>query len=47
MLEAVDPYTREIIKNALTAIGDEMFSVLARASMSPIISPLARSHHVQ
>lgn len=32
-----DPYTREIIKNALTAIGDEMFAVLARASMSPII----------
>ena len=34
---ATDPYTLEIIKNALTAIGDEMFTVMARASMSPII----------
>jgi N-methylhydantoinase B/oxoprolinase/acetone carboxylase alpha subunit len=47
MLGAVDSYTREIIKNALTAIGDEMFAALARASTSPIILPLARGHHVQ
>ena len=35
--ERLDPYTLEIIKNALTAIGDEMFNVLQRVSMSPII----------
>lgn len=35
--ECLDPYTLEIIKNALTAIGDEMFNVLQRVSMSPII----------
>jgi N-methylhydantoinase B len=34
---STDPYALEIIKNALTAIGDEMFTVMARASMSPII----------
>lgn len=34
---ASDPYTREIIKNALVAIGDEMFAALRRTSMSPII----------
>lgn len=32
-----DAYTLEIIKNALVAIGDEMFAVLQRTSMSPII----------
>lgn len=34
---AHDAYTLEIIKNALVAIGDEMFAVLQRTSMSPII----------
>ena len=32
-----DPYTLEIIKSSLVAIGDEMFAALRRASMSPII----------
>jgi N-methylhydantoinase B len=32
-----DPFTAEIIRNALLAIGDEMFVVMQRASMSPII----------
>ncbi len=32
-----DPYTLEIIKSALVAIGDEMFLTMARTSMSPII----------
>lgn len=32
-----DPYTLEIIKNALSAVGDEMFHTMARTSMSPII----------
>src|SRR5437870_10356880 len=35
--EAVDPFTLEIIKNALVAIGDEMFVALQRTSMSTII----------
>lgn len=34
---ANDAYTLEIIKNALVAVGDEMFAVLQRTSMSPII----------
>ena len=34
---ASDPFTQEIIKNALVAIGDEMFDAMARTSMSPII----------
>lgn len=34
---AVDPFTLEIIKNALVAIGDEMFVALQRTSMSTII----------
>ena len=34
---AHDAYTLEIIKSALTAIGDEMFAALRRSSMSPII----------
>lgn len=34
---AVDVFTLEIIKNALTAIGDEMFLTQKRTSMSPII----------
>lgn len=32
-----DPFTTEIIKEALVAIGDEMFAALIRTSMSPII----------
>lgn len=32
-----DPFTREIIKNALVALGDEMFQAMLRTSMSPII----------
>jgi N-methylhydantoinase B len=32
-----DPYTIEIIRSSLEAIGDEMFSALQRTSMSPII----------
>ena len=35
--EAVDLFTLEIIKNALVAIGDEMFVALQRTSMSTII----------
>jgi N-methylhydantoinase B len=31
------PFTREVIKNALTAIGAEMFAAMQRTSMSPII----------
>jgi len=34
---APDPFTQEIIQNALVAIGDEMFQAMARTSMSPII----------
>ena len=33
----MDPFTLEIIKNALVAIGDEMFVALQRTSMSTII----------
>ena len=33
----VDPFTREIVKDSLIAIGEEMFYALARTSMSPII----------
>lgn len=32
-----DAFTQEIIKNALVAIGDEMFLAMAKTSMSPII----------
>ena len=35
--ETTNPYTLEIIKSSLTAIGDEMFFALQRTSMSPII----------
>ena len=35
--DRINPYTLEIIKSSLTAIGDEMFSALRRTSMSPII----------
>ena len=35
--DGINPYTLEIIKSSLTAIGDEMFSALRRSSMSPII----------
>lgn len=37
MSSDLNPYTQEIIKNALVAIGDEMFEAMARTSMSPII----------
>ena len=30
-------FTREIIKDALVALGDEMFNAMLRTSMSPII----------
>ncbi|RLQ94830.1 hydantoinase B/oxoprolinase family protein [Falsibacillus albus] len=33
----IDPFTLEIVKDSLIAIGDEMFIALARTSMSPII----------
>ena len=33
----LDRYEQEIIRNALIAVGDEMFDALARTSMSPII----------
>lgn len=33
----VDPFTLEIVKNTLVAIGDEMFYALERTSKSPII----------
>lgn len=33
----VDPFTQEIVKDSLIAIGDEMFIALAKTSMSPII----------
>lgn len=33
----IDPFTVEIVKDALIAIGDEMFVALQRTSMSPII----------
>ena len=32
-----DPFTREIIKDALVALGEEMFNAMIRTSMSPII----------
>lgn len=32
-----NPYTLEIIKSSLNAIGDEMFAAMSRTSMSPII----------
>jgi N-methylhydantoinase B len=32
-----DPFTIEIIKDSLVAVGDEMFAALIRTSMSPII----------
>jgi N-methylhydantoinase B len=34
---SVNPFTLEIVKDSLLAIGDEMFYALARTSMSPII----------
>lgn len=33
----IDPFTLDIVKDSLIAIGDEMFYALARTSMSPII----------
>ncbi|MCA9836989.1 MAG: hydantoinase B/oxoprolinase family protein [Trueperaceae bacterium] len=33
----LDPFTAEVIKNSLVAIGEEMFVAMARTSMSPII----------
>jgi N-methylhydantoinase B len=35
--DKVDPVTLQVIKDALTAIGQEMFQVMIRTSMSPII----------
>jgi N-methylhydantoinase B len=35
--KAPDPFTMEIVKNALVALGDEMFYALQRTSKSPII----------
>ena len=35
--QRVDPFTIEVVKDALTAVGDEMFETLLRTSMSPII----------
>ncbi|PLT33089.1 hydantoinase B/oxoprolinase family protein [Bacillus sp. V5-8f] len=37
MKTKVDPFTLEIVKDSLIAIGEEMFIALARTSMSPII----------
>jgi len=37
VLTKVDPFTIEIIKNTLVAIGDEMFYALQRTSKSTII----------
>ena len=34
---AQDPFTQEIIKDSLVALGDEMFNAMIRTSMSPII----------
>jgi N-methylhydantoinase B len=36
-IEQDNPYTLEIIKSSLIAIGDEMFAAMSRTSMSPII----------
>ncbi|MCH8182389.1 MAG: hydantoinase B/oxoprolinase family protein [Proteobacteria bacterium] len=36
-MSATDTFTLEIIKNALVAVGDEMFVAMQRTSMSPII----------
>ena len=36
-VSSIDIFTREVIKNALTAIGEEMFVAVQRSSMSPII----------
>lgn len=33
----IDPFTLDIVKDSLVAIGEEMFYALARTSMSPII----------
>lgn len=37
MSSKVDPFTLDIVKDSLVAIGEEMFYALARTSMSPII----------
>lgn len=36
-INKVDPFSLEIVKDSLIAIGDEMFYTLGRTSMSPII----------
>ncbi|WNC12432.1 hydantoinase B/oxoprolinase family protein [Brevibacillus brevis] len=36
-VQKVDPFSLEIVKDSLIAIGDEMFYTLGRTSMSPII----------
>ena len=33
----LDPFTIEVVKDGLAAVGDEMFETLLRTSMSPII----------
>lgn len=35
--DKIDPFTREIIKESLIAVGDEMFIAMQRTSMSTII----------
>lgn len=35
--QAIDPFTLEIVKDSLSAVGEEMFHALARTSMSPIV----------
>ncbi|WP_040227169.1 hydantoinase B/oxoprolinase family protein [Bhargavaea cecembensis] len=35
--QSIDPFTLEIVKDSLVAIGEEMFHTLARTSMSPVI----------
>ena len=36
-MTAIDPITRDVIQNAVQAIGDEMFAVMRRTAMSPVI----------
>src|SRR5690625_642155 len=36
-VQKVDPFTLDIVKDSLIAIGDEMFVALQRTAMSPII----------
>jgi N-methylhydantoinase B len=36
-IKNIDPFTLDIVKDSLIAVGDEMFYALARTSMSPIV----------